>query len=72
VDLSAQGADPGQTDPGFIKDPMRRAEKQAAPPARAAAAPPPARTQMVTVAIPRGELKPGSTIRIVLDIRVEP
>jgi signal recognition particle receptor subunit beta len=68
VDLPGQ-AEP-ETAPGFIKDPLRRADRAAAP--RGGAAPTPARSQQVTVTIPRGDLKPGQTIRIVLDIRVEP
>jgi signal recognition particle receptor subunit beta len=73
VDLSGQAEappQPGRPDSLFIKDPMRRADK-AAPPARGVAAPPPARTQQLTVSIPRAELKPGATIRIVLDVKVE-
>jgi len=70
IDLGAE--DPEATvDVGFIKDPMRRPERSAAG-SRAMAAAPPVRTQQVTVTLPRGELKPGSTIRIVLDIKVEP
>ena len=65
---------PGQTEPevgpGFIKDPLRRADNVA--PARGGLAPTPARSQHVAVSIPRADLKPGQTIRIVLDIRVEP
>jgi hypothetical protein len=73
VDLSGQveaPPQPGRPDSLFIKDPLRRSDK-AAPPARGVAAPPPARTQQLTVSIPRAELKPGATIRIVLDVKVE-
>jgi len=76
IDLSAQQEQeapraPAAPEPGFIKDPMRRSDKPA-PMARGAAPGQPARSQQVTVTIPRGDLKPGATIRIVLDIRVEP
>ena len=70
IDLGADEPD-ATVDAGFIKDPMRRPESSTAGP-RAMAAAPPARTQQVTVTLPRGDLKPGSTIRIVLDIKVEP
>jgi len=53
---------------GFIKDPLRRADR-AAPMHQVA--PAPIRTQHVTVSISRAELKRGGTIRVVLDLQVE-
>lgn len=70
VDLGAEEA-PEVVDVGFIKDPLRKPDPSAAG-SRAMAASPPTRTQHVTVTLPRGELKPGSTIRIVFDLKVEP
>jgi hypothetical protein len=68
VDLSVEpqpeAVQPNPT--GFIKDPLRRAEKSA--PARAAT---PVRTQHVIVTLSRAELRQGGTIRVVLDLQVE-
>ncbi len=57
---------------GFIKDPLRKAEPGLAAGGRGVTGPAPTRTQQVTISVPRSELRPGGTIRIVLDIRVEP
>jgi hypothetical protein len=68
VDLSVEpqpeAVQPNPT--GFIKDPLRRAEKSA--PAGAAT---PVRTQHVIVTLSRAELRQGGTIRVVLDLQVE-
>lgn len=70
IDLGAPDpVDPEE--PGFIKDPQRRREPSTAG-SRAMAAKSPVWTQHVTVTLPKGDLKPGSTIRIVLDIKTEP
>ena len=70
VDLSVE-PEPEAVQPnpsGFIKDPLRRADKSA-PVLGVATAP--IRTQHVTVSISRAELKQGGTIRVVLDLHVE-
>jgi mutual gliding-motility protein MglA len=58
---------------GFIKDPLRRTEKQPAAPGRGSAPTArPTRTQYLSVVLTQTELRPGGTIRIVLDVQVEP
>jgi hypothetical protein len=61
VDLSiGSGEASGALGGGFIKDPLRRPEGNAS------------RTQHLTVVVSKADLKPGATVRIVLDLRVEP
>ncbi len=74
VDLQHSEPEP-QPEPtgGFIKDPLRRTEKPGAGPGRGGAPTTrPTRTQYVSVVLNQAELRPGGTIRIVLDLQVEP
>jgi hypothetical protein len=74
VDLVHTEAEPGaEPGGGFIKDPLRRTEKTTGAPGRGSApSPRPTRTQYVSVVLSKAELRPGGTIRIVLDLQVEP
>jgi hypothetical protein len=71
VDLGGQPVEAAPPPPpptgGFIKDPLRRAEPTKAGPSRA-----PGRTQQFSVTLSKADVKPGGTIRIVLDLKFEP
>ncbi len=70
VELGKQTQEPPQPD-GFIKDPMRR--QPAAPaPAPTPSAAGPTKTLNVPVVVKAADLKPGTALRIVLELRVEP
>jgi mutual gliding-motility protein MglA len=73
VDLVHSEPEGPEAGGGFIKDPLRRTEKVATAPGRSGAPTArPTRTQYVSVVLSQAELRPGGTIRIVLDLQVEP
>ena len=68
----AEAPAPGAADAGIgglIQDPLRRRDSQAA---RGGPASAPSITKHVTVGVTRSELQQGRTIRILLDLRIEP
>ena len=75
VDLSLEMGQAASQVPsgGFIKDPLRRADKAAGGlGALPSPGETPVRTQHVTVAVTRAEIEKGGVIRILLDLRVVP
>jgi signal recognition particle receptor subunit beta len=72
VELGKQSQEVAQPD-GFIKDPMRR--QSTVMPSPLANAPSPAgptKSLSVPVVVQAADLKPGTTLRVVLELRIEP
>ncbi len=72
VELGRQTQEPSPPD-GFIKDPRRRTPTaMPSPLANTPSSAGPAKTLNVPVVVKAGDVKAGTTIRIVLELRVEP
>lgn len=72
VELGKQSQEIVRPD-GFIKDPMRRQSSvMPSPLANAPSTARPTKALSVPVVVPAADLKPGTTLRVVLELRIEP
>jgi hypothetical protein len=75
IDLALEPQEPEGGDPGFIKDPLQKPPaapaSAAGETAEAAPAVPQAKTLHIPVTVSAQDLAPGTTLRLILDVRVD-
>jgi hypothetical protein len=72
VDLARESPQQADVDPGFIKDPLQRPHAASDVEKGSGSAPTPAsKTVRVPVRVSASDFAPGTTVRIVLDLRID-